>query len=105
MFLQAIAFYLITSHQDEEKRLLQKKITKAVSNIVKNKQDNLVLGNLDAKRDWGHAKTMPYAQWLILQQDRPDDYVIASGETHTIREFVEVASKRLIWKTYGRVKE
>ena len=82
-----------------------KKITKAVSNIVKNKQDNLVLGNLDAKRDWGHAKDYAYAQWLILQQDRPDDYVIASGETHTIREFVELAFQevdiQIIWEGEG----
>ncbi len=68
-----------------------KKITKAVANIFNQKQDKLVLGNLDAKRDWGHAKDYAYAQWLILQQDKPNDYVIASGETHTIREFVELA--------------
>ncbi len=82
-----------------------KKITKAVSNIVKNKQDNLVLGNLDAKRDWGHAKDYAYAQWLILQHDRPEDYVIASGETHTIREFVELAFQevdiQIIWDGEG----
>ena len=51
----------------------------------------LTLGNLDAKRDWGHAKDFVYAQWLMLQQDEPNDYVIATGETHTVREFVELA--------------
>ena len=68
-----------------------KKITKAVANIHNGKQEILKLGNLDAKRDWGHAKDFVYAQWLMLQQDKPKDYVIATGETHTVREFVECA--------------
>jgi GDPmannose 4,6-dehydratase len=51
----------------------------------------LALGNLDAKRDWGHAKDFVYAQWLMLQQNEPKDYVIATGETHTVREFVDLA--------------
>ncbi len=68
-----------------------KKITKAVAKIYQGKQDILKLGNLDAKRDWGHAKDFVYAQWLMLQQDKPQDFVIATGETHTVREFVEVA--------------
>lgn len=72
-----------------------KKITKAVANIFKGKQDFLTLGNLDAKRDWGHAKDYVYAQWLILQQDKPEDYVIATGETHTVREFVEIAFREV----------
>jgi len=72
-----------------------KKITKAVANIVKGNQEKLILGNLDAKRDWGHAKDYVYAQWLILQQDKPDDYVIASGETHTVREFVDLSFKEV----------
>ena len=70
-----------------------KKITKAVANIYKGKQDKLVLGNLDAKRDWGHAKDYVKAMWLMLQQGKPQDYVIASGKTHTVREFVEKAFK------------
>jgi GDPmannose 4,6-dehydratase len=68
-----------------------KKITKAVARIYQGKQDKLFLGNMDAKRDWGHAKDYVYAQWLMLQQDIPKDYVIASGETHTVREFVELS--------------
>lgn len=68
-----------------------KKITKAVANIFKGKQEKLVLGNLDAKRDWGHAKDYVEAMWLMLQQECPKDYVIASGKTYTVREFVERA--------------
>lgn len=82
-----------------------KKITKAVANIFKGKQQYLTLGNLDAKRDWGHAKDYVEAMWLMLQQDKPDDFVIASGETHTVREFVEEAFKvvdiDIIWKGEG----
>lgn len=72
-----------------------KKITKAVANIVKGKQKRLTLGNLDAKRDWGHAKDYVEAMWLMLQQPKPVDYVIASGETHSVREFVELAFKEV----------
>jgi len=79
-----------------------KKITKAVAKIYQGKQDKLFLGNLDAKRDWGHAKDYVYAQWLMLQQDKPKDYVIATGETYTVRDFVELAFKEvgidIIWK-------
>ncbi len=68
-----------------------KKITQAVARISQGRQDILKLGNLNAKRDWGHAKDFVYAQWLMLQQDEPKDYVIATGENHTVREFVELA--------------
>ena len=68
-----------------------KKITQAVARIYQGRQQVLRLGNMDAKRDWGHARDFVYAQWLMLQQDRPQDYVIATGETHTVREFVELA--------------
>jgi GDPmannose 4,6-dehydratase len=68
-----------------------KKITKAVARIAQGKQEVLTLGNLDAKRDWGYAKDYVECMWLMLQQDRPDDYVIASGETYTVRQFVEMA--------------
>lgn len=66
-----------------------KKITDALYKISKEKQDCLYLGNLNAKRDWGHAKDFVEAMWLILQQPDPDDYVIATGEQHSVREFVE----------------
>jgi GDPmannose 4,6-dehydratase len=79
-----------------------KKITQAVARIYQGRQNVLKLGNLDAKRDWGHAKDFVYAQWLMLQQDKPKDYVIATGETHTVREFVELAFKEvginITWK-------
>jgi len=70
-----------------------KKITQAVARIHQGRQKILKLGNINAKRDWGHAKDFVYAQWLMLQQDKPQDYVIATGETHTVRQFVEVAFK------------
>jgi len=72
-----------------------KKITQSVARIFQGKQEVLELGNLDAMRDWGHAKDFVYAQWLMLQQDEPDDYVIATGETHSVREFVELAFKEV----------
>ena len=68
-----------------------RKIAKAVAKIVTGKQDTLRLGNLDAKRDWGFAGDYVHAMWQMLQQDTPDDYVIATGETHTVREFCEAA--------------
>ena len=68
-----------------------RKITRAVAAIEQGKQDCLYLGNLDAKRDWGHARDYVEGMWRILQQDEPDDYVLATGEAHSVREFVELA--------------
>lgn len=68
-----------------------KKITIALNNIVNGIQESLILGNLNAKRDWGHAKDYVYGMWLMLQQDIPDDFVLATNETHSVREFVEKA--------------
>ncbi|WP_037359349.1 GDP-mannose 4,6-dehydratase [Selenomonas sp. oral taxon 892] len=68
-----------------------KKITRAVARIAQGRQDKISLGNLDAKRDWGYAKDYVEAMWLMLQQEKPDDFVIATGETHTVREFTELA--------------
>ena len=68
-----------------------RKITRAVAHILAGIQDKLYLGNLDAKRDWGYAKEYVEAMWLMLQQDTPDDYVIATNETHSIREFLDLA--------------
>ncbi len=70
-----------------------RKITLALANIKHGKQDTLYLGNLDSKRDWGYAGDYVQGMWLMLQQEKPDDYVLATGETHTIREFVEVAAE------------
>lgn len=68
-----------------------RKITKAIGNILLGKQDKLYLGNLNARRDWGYAKEYVEAMWMMLQQDEPGDYVIATGETHSVLEFVEEA--------------
>jgi GDPmannose 4,6-dehydratase len=68
-----------------------RKITRAVGAMERGEQDRLYLGNLDAIRDWGHARDYVEGMWRIVQQDRPDDYVLATGETHSVREFVEKA--------------
>jgi GDPmannose 4,6-dehydratase len=68
-----------------------RKITMALKNIINEKQDFLVLGNLDAQRDWGHAKDYVYGMWLMLQQDKPDDFILSTNETHSVREFVQKA--------------
>ncbi|HRU06519.1 MAG TPA: GDP-mannose 4,6-dehydratase, partial [Candidatus Brocadiia bacterium] len=77
-----------------------RKITRAAAAIKLGLQDKLYLGNLDARRDWGYAKEYVEAMWLMLQQPRPDDYVIATGETHTVREFLDAAfgALGLDWK-------
>ena len=71
-----------------------RKITRAVARIKAGLQDKVYLGNLDAKRDWGYAPEYVEAMWRMLQQDKPDDYVVATGETHTVQEFLEVAFAR-----------
>ena len=82
-----------------------RKISRAVAAIERGFQDKLFLGNLDAKRDWGHARDYVEGMWRILQQEQADDYVLATGETHTVREFVELAfrqiDRRLQWKGNG----
>ena len=72
-----------------------RKITRALARITLGMQDCLYLGNMDAKRDWGHAKDYVEAQWLILQQDEPEDFAIASGIQHSVREFVDLSAKEL----------
>jgi len=72
-----------------------RKITRAATRIKMGLQDSLYLGNLDAQRDWGYAKEYVEMMWLMLQQDQPDDYVVATNETHSVREFCEVAFARL----------
>jgi GDPmannose 4,6-dehydratase len=74
---------------------ITRKVTRALSRIKLGMESVLYLGNLDAKRDWGHAKDYVEAQWLILQQDQPEDFVIATGEQHSVREFIEIAGKEL----------
>jgi GDPmannose 4,6-dehydratase len=84
-----------------------RKITRAVARIVAGKQKNLYMGNLEAKRDWGYAKDYVKAMWLMLQQDQPDDYVIATGETHSVREFLDLAFGyvNLKWQDYVEFDE
>lgn len=79
-----------------------RKITRAVARIVAKQQDKLYMGNLDAKRDWGYAKDYVRAMWLMLQKDQPDDYVVATGEMHSVEEFLELAFGRvnLNWRDY-----
>jgi GDPmannose 4,6-dehydratase len=81
------------------------KIVLGLNNIANGKQDVLELGNLDAKRDWGHAKDFVYAMWLMLQQDQADDYVISTGEQHSVRDFVEKSGKyfgmNVVWQGEG----
>ena len=72
-----------------------RKITRALARIKEGVQDQLYIGNLESKRDWGHARDYVEAMWLMLQQDNPDDFVIASGEQHSVREFVELAAEEL----------
>jgi GDPmannose 4,6-dehydratase len=82
-----------------------RKITRAVAHIKAGLQQKLYLGNLDAKRDWGFAKEYVDAMWRILQQDQPDDYVIATNETHSVREFLEAAFGHvgLDWKQHVEI--
>lgn len=79
-----------------------RKITRAIARIIAGQQKKIYLGNLDSKRDWGYAKDYVRAMWLMLQQSEPDDYVVATGETHSIKEFLELAFNHvnLKWEDY-----
>jgi GDPmannose 4,6-dehydratase len=81
-----------------------RKITRGATRIREGLQDKLYLGNLDAKRDWGYAKDYVEAMWLMLQQDEPDDYVIATGQTHSVREFLELTFEHLALKVEKHVE-
>ncbi|HEV2970680.1 MAG TPA: GDP-mannose 4,6-dehydratase [Pirellulales bacterium] len=81
-----------------------RKITRGATRIREGLQQKLYLGNLDAKRDWGYAKDYVEAMWLMLQQDEPDDYVIATGETHSVREFLELAFEHVGLRTQDHVE-
>jgi GDPmannose 4,6-dehydratase len=82
-----------------------RKITRAVASIQHGLQSKLFLGNLDALRDWGHARDFVEGMWLMLQQEKPDDYVLATGESHSVREFVEKAfahvGRTIVWQGSG----
>ncbi|MDE5629073.1 MAG: GDP-mannose 4,6-dehydratase [Muribaculaceae bacterium] len=98
---------ILFNHESERRgeNFVTRKITLAAARIVAGKQEKLYLGNLDAKRDWGYAPDYIECMWLILQQDKPDDYVIATGEFHSVREFAELAFRHagieLRWEGKG----
>ena len=98
---------ILFNHESERRGLefVTRKITDAAVRIKLGIQDCLELGNIDAKRDWGHSKDYVRAMWLMLQQEQPDDYVIATGETHKVREFVELSFKHagidVMWSGEG----
>lgn len=87
---------ILFNHEGERRGLefVTRKVTNAVARIKLGKQDHLELGNMDAKRDWGYAADYVKGMWLMLQQDTPQDYVLASGETHSVREFVEISFRK-----------
>ena len=98
---------ILFNHESERRgeTFVTRKITLAVGNIVNGKQEKLYLGNLNAKRDWGYAKDYVECMWLMLQQEKPEDFVVATGETRTVREFVEkafeVAGINICWTGEG----
>ena len=98
---------ILFNHESERRgeTFVTRKITLAVANILEGRQDKLYLGNLDAKRDWGYAKDYVECMWLILQHPTPEDFVIATGETRTVREFTQAAFAEagieLIWEGQG----
>ena len=100
---------ILFNHESPRRGLefVTRKITQAVARIKHGKDEELRLGNLDARRDWGFAGDFVQAMWLMLQQDKPDDFVIATGETRTIREFCQVAFDRagLDWEKYVVIDE
>ena len=95
---------ILFNHESERRgeTFVSRKITRAATRIKLGLQEKLYLGNLDARRDWGYAKDYVHAMWLMLQTDVPDDYVIATGETHSVREFLDEAFGLLDldWKEY-----
>ena len=102
-----IANGILFNHESPRRgeTFVTRKISRAVAAIHHGVQRTLFLGNLDARRDWGHARDYVDGMWRILQQDEPDDYVLATGETHSVREFVELAFAQigisLAWEGEG----
>jgi GDPmannose 4,6-dehydratase len=100
---------LLFNHESPRRgfEFVTRKITSGVARIVAGQSKDLLLGNLDAKRDWGHAREYVEAMWLMLQQNRPDDYVIATGEAHSVREFCDAAFSvvGLDYRDYVRTDE
>jgi GDPmannose 4,6-dehydratase len=98
---------ILFNHESERrgKTFVTRKISVAVAKIITGQQNMLLLGNMDAKRDWGYAPEYVEGMWRMLQQEKPDDYILATGETHTVREFVEeafrVLGEEIVWKGKG----
>jgi GDPmannose 4,6-dehydratase len=94
---------ILFNHESERRgeEFITRKITKGITRLKKDPEFVLELGNLDAKRDWGYAPDYVEGMWRMLQQEKPDDYVLATGETHTVREFLETAWGPIIWKGQG----
>jgi GDPmannose 4,6-dehydratase len=88
---------ILFNHESERRgeEFVTRKITKGIAKVYSDPTFTLEIGNMDAKRDWGHAQEYVYGMWLMLQQDVPDDFILATGETHTVREFVELAFKSI----------
>tara|TARA_B100000282_G_scaffold290380_1_gene261289 strand:- start:1800 stop:2267 length:468 start_codon:yes stop_codon:yes gene_type:complete len=88
---------ILFNHESERRGIefVTRKISDGVAKIKLGLADNIILGNLDAKRDWGYAPDYVEAMWLMMQQETPDDYVIATGETYSIRDFLDVAFKHI----------
>jgi len=88
---------ILFNHESERRgeEFVTRKITKGIARVYSDPTFTLEIGNMDSKRDWGHAQEYVYGMWLMLQQDVPDDFVLATGETHTVREFVELAFKSI----------
>jgi GDPmannose 4,6-dehydratase len=94
---------ILFNHESERRgeEFITRKITKGITRLKKDPEFVLELGNLDAKRDWGYAPDYVEGMWRMLQEEKPDDYVLATGETHTVREFLETAWGPIIWKGQG----
>ena len=88
---------ILFNHESERRgeEFVTRKITKGIASVYSDPSFTLEIGNMDAKRDWGHAEEYVYGMWLMLQQDVPDDFILATGETHTVREFIELAFKSI----------
>ena len=97
IFLHVMVFFLIMKVPRRGETFVTRKITRGLSRINYGLEKCIYLGNLDAKRDWGHAKDYVHMQWLMLQQEKPEDYVIASGQMKSVREFVELSAMELGW--------
>mgnify|MGYP006215176603 CR=1 FL=1 len=92
---------ILFNHESKRRgeTFVTRKITRGLSRVNLGLEECIYLGNLDSKRDWGHAKDYVEMQWMMLQQEKPKDYVIATGRTETVRKFVELSAKELGWNT------